>query len=61
VMKMFGRFGKKSAAKSDDAPAATVSSPSHTTFLTTSVEVLKLSTEVSAAEVAVPAGFSESK
>jgi hypothetical protein len=61
VMKMFGRFGKK--AKKDDAPAATAtaSSPGRATFLTTSVEVLKLTSDVSAAEVAIPAGFSESK
>jgi hypothetical protein len=31
------------------------------TFMTATSEVLKVSTEVSAAEVAVPAGFKESK
>lgn len=62
VMKMFGRFGKK-WPKKDDAPAAaaTVSSPAHSTFLTTSVEVLKLTTDVAASEVAIPAGFTESR
>jgi hypothetical protein len=61
VLKMFGRFGKKSAKKDDAPAAATVSSPSHTTFMTTSVEVLKLTTTVSAEEVSIPAGFTQSK
>jgi hypothetical protein len=41
--------------KSDDQPKPRM------TFMTSTVEVLKLSTEVAAADVAVPAGFKESK
>jgi hypothetical protein len=45
----------KAAARKDEEPKA------RTTFLTTSVEVLKLTTDVAAADVAVPAGFTETK
>lgn len=51
---LLGGFAKK-AAKKGDAPKA------RATVLTTSVEVLKLTTDVDAAAVAVPAGFKESK
>ena len=52
---MLGGLAKKTAPKNDE-PAK-----SRATFLTTSVEVLKLTTDVSAADVALPAGFTESK
>jgi hypothetical protein len=61
VLKMFGRFGRKSPKKDEAPAAATVSSPSHTTFMTTSVEVLKLTTTVSVEEVSIPAGFSQAR
>ena len=47
---MLGGFGKK-AAKKDEAPKATA------TFLTSTTEVLKLTTDVAAEAVAIPAGF----
>ena len=47
---LLGGFGKK-AAKKDEAPQT------RSTFLTTSTEVLKLTTDVAAEAVAVPAGF----
>jgi hypothetical protein len=51
---MIGGFGKK-AAKKDEAPKAS------TTFLTSTVEVLKLGTDVPADALAIPAGFKEEK
>jgi hypothetical protein len=51
---LLGGLARK-AARKDDAPK------SRATFLTTSNEVLKVATEVSADDVAVPAGFKESK
>jgi hypothetical protein len=56
---LLGGFGKKMAAKKmaggDDAAKA------RATFMTTTVEVLKVVTDVSPADVAVPAGFKENK
>jgi hypothetical protein len=56
---LIGGFAKKMAAKKmgggDDANKA------RATFMTVTSEVLKISTDVSAADVAVPAGFKESK
>jgi hypothetical protein len=52
---LLGGLAKKTARK-DDEPAK-----SRATFLTTSVEVVKLTTDVSAADVALPAGFTEAK
>jgi hypothetical protein len=56
---LLGGFAKKMAAKKmgggDDA------NKPRATFMTATSEVLKVSTEVSAAEVAVPAGFKENK
>jgi hypothetical protein len=49
---LLGGLAKK-AARKDDAPKT------RSTFLTTSVEVLKLTTDVTADDVAVPAGFKE--
>jgi hypothetical protein len=51
---MLGGLARR-AAKKDDEPKQ------RTTFMTTTVEVLKLSTDVSASDVAVPAGFKETK
>ncbi|MQA30619.1 MAG: hypothetical protein GEU82_12420 [Luteitalea sp.] len=47
--------GLARAARKEDEPKP------RATFLTTSVEVLKLTTEVAAADVAIPAGFTESR
>jgi hypothetical protein len=56
---LLGGFAKKVAAKKmaggDDANKA------RATFMTINTEVLKASTDVSAADVAVPAGFKENK
>lgn len=51
---LLGGLAKK-AAKKDDEPKA------RTTFLTTSVEVLKVTTDVSADDVGIPAGFKEGR
>ena len=51
---MLGGLARR-ARKTDDAPKT------RTTFMTSTVEVLKLSTDVAASDVAVPAGFRESK
>jgi hypothetical protein len=51
---LLGGLAKK-AAKKDDEPKA------RATFLTTTVEVLKVTTDVTADNVAVPAGFKETK
>ncbi|HEY7293208.1 MAG TPA: hypothetical protein VH583_25455 [Vicinamibacterales bacterium] len=58
VSGMLGSFAKKAAAKkmgSDQPPQA------RATFMTTTTEVLKVVTNVAAADVAVPAGFKEAK
>ena len=52
--RLFGGLAKK-MAKKDDEPKT------RSTFLTTTTEVLKVTTEVAATDVAVPAGFKESK
>jgi len=52
---LLGTLAKKNAAKKGDA------SNGRTTFLTSTNEVLKVATDVSAADVAVPAGFKENK
>jgi len=56
---LLGGFAKKMAAKKmgggDDA------NKPRATFMTMTTEVLKISTDVSAADVAVPAGFKENK
>jgi hypothetical protein len=51
---LLGGLARK-AAKKDDEPKA------RTTFMTTTNEVLKVTTAVSAEEVALPAGFKEAK
>ena len=50
---MLGGITKKMAKKDDDGKPATI--------MTTSVEMLKLTTSVDAASVALPAGFTEQK
>jgi hypothetical protein len=58
VGSMLGGFAKRAAAKKsggDDAASA------RATFMTTTTEVLKVVTDVSAADVAIPAGYKESK
>ena len=58
VSGLLGGFAKRAAAKKmgADEPAKP-----RTTFMTTTTEVLKVVTDVSAADVAVPAGFSENR
>jgi hypothetical protein len=51
---MLGGLARKAANK-DDEPKP------RTTFMTSTVEVLKLATDVNAGDVAIPAGFNESK
>ena len=51
---LLGGIARK-AAKKDDEPKA------RTTFMATTNEVLKVTTDVSAADLAVPAGFKEAK
>jgi hypothetical protein len=58
VSGLLGGFAKRAARKDKEEPAA----PSaRATFLTTSVEVVRLTTDVSAADVAIPTGFAEEK
>jgi hypothetical protein len=52
---MIGGLARRAARKDDDEPKP------RATFMTSTVEVLKLSTDVSADDVAVPAGFRETK
>ena len=57
---LIGGFGKRMAQrKSDDAGAA--GPKDRSTVVTTSMEVLKVATAVSAEEVAIPAGFKETR
>ena len=51
-----GMLAKKMAPKKDDAGARP-----RATFMTMNTEVLKVATDVAPADVAVPAGFKESK
>jgi hypothetical protein len=55
---LIGGFGKKIAAKKMGGDEA---AKPRTTFMTGTTEVLKVVTDVSAADVSVPAGFKESK
>jgi hypothetical protein len=55
---LIGGFGKKMAAKKMGGDEA---AKPRTTFMTGTTEVLKVVTDVAAADVAVPAGFKESK
>ncbi len=57
---LIGGFGRRMARKKEEAPAA-AGPKDRATVLTTTNETLKLSTTVTDAEVAVPAGFKESK
>jgi hypothetical protein len=52
---MLGGLARKAAKKDDDQPKQRAN------FMTSTVEVLTLSTDVNAAELAIPAGFKESK
>lgn len=58
---LIGGFGRRMAKKKEDEPAAAAGPKDRATVLTTTNETLKLSTTVADAEVAVPAGFKESK
>lgn len=52
---LLGGFARKIQKKDDEAPKA------RATFMTTSHEVLKVATDVTAEELAIPAGFKENK
>lgn len=58
---LIGGFGRRMAKKKEDEPAAAAGPKDRATVLTTTNETLKLSTTVADAEVAIPAGFKESK
>ena len=59
---LLGGLGKRMAQrKSNDAPAPPAAQKDRVTVVTTTSEVLKVATTVSADEVAVPAGFKETK
>jgi hypothetical protein len=57
---LLGGFAKKMAAKKMGGGGDDASKP-RATFMTMTTETLKISTDVSAADVAVPAGFKENK
>ena len=54
---LLGGFAKKVAEKKMEGEARTT----RATFMTTTTEVLKVTTDVSAGDVAIPAGFKENK
>ena len=57
-----GRFAARMARKKDDEKPAEAAGPKdRATVVTSTFEVLKVSTSVSADEVAIPAGFKENK
>ena len=59
---LFGSIAKKtSAKKSDDADKSAGGAGGRTSLMTITSEVLKVSTDVSAADVSIPAGFKETK
>lgn len=58
---LIGGFGRRMAKKKEDEPAVAAGPKDRATVVTTTNETLKLSTTVADAEVAVPAGFKESK
>ncbi len=57
---LIGGFGRRMARKKEDEPAA-AGPKDRATVLTTTNETLKVSTTVADSEVAVPAGFKESR
>jgi len=52
---LVGGLARRATRKNQEAPS------SHTTVMTTTTELLKVATGVSAADVAIPAGFKEAK
>jgi len=55
-----GRFGRKKEEKKEEAPAAaSAGAKNRASIMTMHHEVLKIATEVSAADVAIPAGFTQ--
>lgn len=58
---LIGGFGRRMARKKEDEPAAAAGPKDRSTVLTTTNEVLKVATSVTAEEVAIPAGFKEKK
>ena len=63
-----GGFMKRRQQQQQPAPeqkagatSAATANPAHTTFMTMNNEVLKIATNVTAADVAMPAGFKENK
>jgi hypothetical protein len=58
---LLGGFGRRMAQKKSDDNAAAAGAKDRATVLTTTSEVLKVATTVTAEEVAIPAGFKESR
>ena len=58
---LLGGFGKRMAQRKNNDQAAPAAQKDRVTVLTTTSEVLKVATTVGAEEVAVPAGFKETK
>ena len=58
---LLGGFGKRMAQRKNNDAAAPAAQKDRATVVTTTSEVLKVATTVSAEEVAVPAGFKETK
>ena len=58
---LLGGFGKRMAQRKNNDAAAPAAQKDRVTVLTTTSEVLKVATTVGAEEVAVPAGFKETK
>ncbi|MEQ1912348.1 MAG: hypothetical protein ABMA15_26235 [Vicinamibacterales bacterium] len=58
---LLGGFGKRMAQRKNNDEAAPAAQKDRATVMTTTSEVLKVATAVSAEEVAVPAGFKETK
>jgi hypothetical protein len=56
---MLGGFGKRLAKKPETKEGDQASDSNRATFMTTNHEVLKISTSVAAADVAIPVGFKE--
>ena len=53
--------GLKKMAEANQQQANSDAKPTRSIIMTTSVEMLKLTTDVDAASVAIPAGFTEKK
>lgn len=54
-----GGFMRRSQQKEQEAPADATTNPARSTFMTMNNDVLKIATNVTSADVAMPAGFKE--